>query len=291
MLASIRSFLKHNPASSYFALTFAISWGVVLMVVGPSRIPGTTNEQEILLPIVFLALLAGPSIAGTLLTGLLHGRTGFRSLRARLLRWRVDARWYAIALLSAPAIVLVILFALSQISSDYLPDIFTTADPGPLLLIGLSYGLLAGLFEELGWTGVAIPQLRQRYGVLATGLIVGVLWAAWHVPVYVWGSGDAAGVFSWVRFLPEFTFLVAVLPGYRVLMVWVYDRTDSLLLATLMHASLTATTTAILVPSAAGPSRAIYYLILAAVLWGVVTAIAATNGGRFSRARLGKRAA
>ena len=157
-----------------------------------------------------------------------------------------------------------------------------------VLLIVLAYGLVAGTFEELGWTGFSIPVLRQRFGVPAAGLIVGGLWADWHVPVYVWGSGDAAGVFSWARFLPEFTFLVAVLPGYRVLMVWAYDRTDSLLLATLMHASLTATTTAILVPSATGLSRAIYYLVLAVVLWGTIGAIAAASGGRLTMPPLRK---
>jgi hypothetical protein len=84
-------------------------------------------------------------------------------------------------------------------------------------------------------------------------------------------------------FLPEFSFLIAVLPVFRVLMVWVYDRTESLLVAMLMHASLTACTTAILVPLATGMSRAIYYFVLAAALWIVVAVVALANGGHLSR--------
>jgi hypothetical protein len=105
----------------------------------------------------------------------------------------------------------------------------------------------------------------------------------WHLFVYIWGSGDPSGVFSMALFLPEFSFLIAVLPVYRVLLVWVYDRTESLLVAMLMHASLTACTTAILVPLATGMSRAIYYFVLAAVLWLVVAVVAVASGGHLSR--------
>jgi membrane protease YdiL (CAAX protease family) len=50
---------------------------------------------------------------------------------------------------------------------------------------GLVVGLLVPFFEELGWTGFATAELRKRHGVLATGLIMGLLWGAWHVPLYV----------------------------------------------------------------------------------------------------------
>ena len=51
------------------------------------------------------------------------------------------------------------------------------------MLFGIVVALVAGFIEELGWTGFAVPVLRRRYGVLATGLIVGFVWAAWHLLV------------------------------------------------------------------------------------------------------------
>jgi len=49
------------------------------------------------------------------------------------------------------------------------------------------------LLEELGWTGFAMPRLRLRYAVLGTGLIVGGLWGAWHLPINYWASGVTSG--------------------------------------------------------------------------------------------------
>src|SRR4030067_33659 len=70
-------------------------------------------------------------------------------------------------------------FALSLPSPVFLPGIFVSDDKASLLLSGITAGIMVGIFEELGWTGFAIPTLRLRYGVLTTGLIVGFLWGAW----------------------------------------------------------------------------------------------------------------
>jgi hypothetical protein len=86
-------------------------------------------------------LLVGPSVAGILLTGLVYGRAGLRNLLTRMTRWRVGARWYAVALLTAPLLVTVVLFALSLTSPVFLPGIFTTDDKATLLLVGIAVGL------------------------------------------------------------------------------------------------------------------------------------------------------
>jgi uncharacterized protein len=235
----IKVFIKRHPLLSYFALVFAISWGGVLIVVGPGGIPATNKEQfDRLFPIAILAMVAGPSVAGILLTVLFYGKAGLRKFGSRLLRWRVGVRWYAVALLTAPLVFTAVLLALSLSSPVFLPRILTSDEKASVLLMGIFAGLMAGIFEELGWTGFAMPTLlRLRYGVLSTGLIVGMLWAAWHLLVTFWASGTISGEFALASYLLDpFLFLVA----FRVLMVWVYDRTGSLLVAMLMHTSLTA---------------------------------------------------
>lgn len=282
---SISVFIKRHPVLTYFALTFTISWGGILIVIGPGGIPGTTAQIEKLFPIALMTLLVGPSVAGILLTGLIYGREGFREFLSRLLKWRVSVRWYVVALLATPFLVTVTLLVLSLSSPAFLPSVFTTDDKASLLLSGIAVGLMGGLLEELGWTGFAVPKLRLRYGVLTTGLIVGFLWGAWHFLVTFWASGDSSGALSLPLLLPPLLFYAVLLPVYRVLMVWVYDRTESLLVAILMHASLTASTVFILQPQAT--ALVTYYLVLAAVLWIFVAVVAVAKGGKLSRHPIG----
>src|SRR5215207_6914856 len=288
-MKTIKAFVKRHPLLSFYALVFAISWGGVLIVAGPSGIPAANKEQyETLFPIAILAMVAGPSVAGILLTGLLYGGAGLREFGSRLLKWRVGARWYAIALLTAPLLMTAILLGLSLSSPEFLPGILTASDKASVLLMGMFAGLMAGIFEELGWTGFAVPtQLRLRYGVLGTGLIVGIPWAVWHLLVTFWASGTISGEFALASYLLDpFLFLVA----FRVLMVWVYDRSGSLLVAMLMHTSLTASTL-ILGAGIAGVPLVTFDLIWAAVLWAVVAAVAVANGGKLSQQPLRRRGA
>jgi CAAX protease family protein len=273
-MAAVKTFVMRHPVATYFVLTFLISWGA-------------TTPTEGLLPLVYAAMFAGPSVAGILMTALVDGKAGFHDLRSRLLRWRVGVRWYMVALLTAPLVVTAVLLPLSLSSAGFLPGVFSSNDKVSLIVIGLAAGLMTGFCEELGWTGFVIPRLRLRYGVLSTGLIVGLLWGAWHFPLF--SGGDLSGVLPLALFLPVqlFSFLAA----YRVLMVWVYDRTGSLLVAMLMHASLTASTLILQPLDVTGMRVVTYDLILTAALWLVVAALARTNGRQLSRPLLRPRMA
>jgi membrane protease YdiL (CAAX protease family) len=270
-MTTIKAFIKKHPVLTYFTLTFAISWGGILMVIGPGGILGTREVSEGLMPFVYLATLLGPSLAGILLTGLVDGRAGFRELLSRLLRCRVGARWYAVALLTAPLLITATLFVLSLTSPVFLPVIVTTDDKVSLLLTGIVMGLVVGFFEELGWTGFAVPRLRLRYGVLTAGLIVGLLWGAWHFPLFS-GSVGSSGALPPALYLSVLLF--SFLPAYRVLMVWVYDRTGSLLVAMLMHAPLAASQLILIPPAITGVQLVTYDLVFTAALWVFVAAVA-----------------
>jgi membrane protease YdiL (CAAX protease family) len=208
-----------------------------------------------------------------------------------LLRWRVGARWYAAALLSAPLIVTTVLLALSLFSLEFIPGIVTTDNKIALLLFGIGWGLLGGgLLEELGWTGFAVPRLRLRYTAFTTALIVGLLHGTWHFLIAFWAGGSFSGG-QWTTYLFGILFFyLGALPAYRVLMVWVYDRTASLLVAMLMHASLSASTL-ILQPPLTGAPFLTWNVALTASLWVIVAAVAWANGGEVLRQPLRRRAA
>jgi membrane protease YdiL (CAAX protease family) len=220
--------------------------------------------------------MAGPSVAGLLLTGLVSKCAGLRDLLARLCRWRVGVRWYAVALLVSPFLGTAVCFALSSRFSEF--PIVTTDDKTSLLLQAIAAALVGGLLEELGWTGFAVPRLKRQHGVFATGVIAGVLWGAWHFLVNFWYSGAISAGVPLPRFLTLYFLTgVAQLTAYRVLMVWVYDRTESLLVAVLMHASLIVSTTPILLPAMTGVAFLTWFIVLTVASWVVVLAVAASE--------------
>ena len=272
----MRTFIQRHPALLYFAVTFAVSWAGVFAVVGPSGFPLATDRAKGLLPLIVIGIVIGPPAASILLTGLGFGRRGFREMLSHLLTWRVSARWYAVAFFTTPILAAAALFSLLPLSRRFMPGIIASHDKSAVLFAAVVAGLVAGVLEEIGWTGFAIPRLLPRHGVIKTGLIVGFLWGAWHYIVAVVGSGTPSGEFSVELFLPQIFFYVAVVPAYRVCMVWVFERTRSLLVAMLMHASLTGFVLFILMPlNTTGLPLLAWYAVFALALWGIVAAIEA----------------
>ena len=267
---TIVAFIRRHPVPTNYALVFAISWGGMLLVVGPSGIFASKANPAVLTQFIYVAALAGPSVAGVLITSVIYGRVGLRDLLARVLRWRVSVRWYLVALLTAPLLMAAILFALSQTSPEFVPAIVTTDDKVGLLIFGTVMGLVVCFFEELGWMGFAAPELRKHYGLLPTGIIMGVPWGAWHYPLFS-ASAGASGAIPPTLYIAVmlFSFLIP----FRILMVWVYDRTKSVLVVMLMHAPLAAGMTILLPPAMSGESVVIFDLAFAAALWVVVGAV------------------
>ena len=270
---TIRAFASRYQIFLYYVLTFVISWGGILWVIGgPAGIPADPSVGDDVILRVMMALFAGPSIGGLLMIGITQGSAGFRRLLSRLGNWRAGAQWYLIALLTAPALFSIVVFILSFFSPAYVSGIIAAEDKIFLIIFGISYGFIGGgILEELGWTGFAIPALRERYSALRTGVIAGILWGAWHFMVILWMS-DPTGEIPIPLLLPIQLF--SWLPAYRTLMLLVYERTEgSMPIAILMHTSLSASMLIIQPSGMKGMTLLIFILSFAALLW-LVTAIA-----------------
>jgi pimeloyl-ACP methyl ester carboxylesterase/membrane protease YdiL (CAAX protease family) len=269
----VATLIRRHPLLAYYVLTFALSWGGFVLVVGPSSLVNTNWQAEGKFLSAVIVMLAGPSIAGLLLTGLLDGRAGYHDLFLRLRKWRVGIRWYAFAILPAPIVSAGILFALSMRSP------LLTADNKAAVVLGGLGAAVTTVLEEIGWTGFVVPRLRRLHGVPMTGLIVGTLWGVWHFLQQVFVSGTYAGGIPLLAFLMLSAFAaVASLTAYRVLMVWVYDRTGSLLVTTLMHGMLTASSIFWFTPIATGALFLANVWLAAAVMWLLVGAVAIIDG-------------
>lgn len=248
------AWLRRRPLSGYFALTFALSWGGILIVLTATGFD-LSAPQPAELALLFVLMLLGPSVGGLTMIALTDGRIGLHALWSSLLRWRVGASWYAVALLAAPILLLSALLPLSALVSPA----FTPSFHWQLLAVGL----IAGAFEEIGWTGFVTPQLLKRHSAWMAGLALGLVWAIWHLLVDLRYNAGALGGF-WVF---EFAIVyVATLTPYRILMTWVYEHTGSLLLSVLMHASFTGSLL-IMVPATTFAEGLVWQAIFSGLLW------------------------
>jgi membrane protease YdiL (CAAX protease family) len=252
--------VRQHPLSSYFALAFGISWGSILIVLGATDF-NLVENRTLDTGLIFVSMLLGPSVAGLTMTAMLDGRQGLRRLGSQAARYRVGLRWYLVALMTIPLLLLATLVPLSV----FVDPAFAPQFQWRLFAIGL----VAGSFEEVGWTGFAAPRLLARHRLFISGLFLGLVWALWHVLVDFRQNFNILGA-AW---LLEFAlFYVAALTAYRLLMTWVYANTHSLLLAVLMHASYTGWLL-VLYPKASAEQGAVWQTAFAAASWVVVATV------------------
>ena len=224
---AIARLARRRPLVSYFVVAYAFAWAwwvpLALMhrlvVVGarPTHFPG----------------LLGPLLAAFVVVGLTLGREGVVDLLARMVRWRVGARWYLIAL--SPLAFFAVAAGIDRATSGRWPDPSDLGKFGGLPEVGL-FGvgimltLVNGFGEETGWRGYAIPHLQQAYSPLHSSLILTALWAFWHAPLFF--------ILKTYRGLG-----VAAVPGFflglfcgALILTWLYNRSGgSILIVALWH--------------------------------------------------------
>lgn len=130
-------------------------------------------------PLFFLAVYS-PAIAAFVLVLRNGGTRGLRGFLSRALLWRCSAAWYAFLLLGVPLIFIV--------GSGLRGNLLTEAFPFPSVFAGLAAVLLAvikGPVEEFGWRGLALPLLQRKFVPFWAGLVLGVIWALWHLPAFL----------------------------------------------------------------------------------------------------------
>ena len=163
----------------FLALTFLLSWGIAaLLFMFPDQIVETFGELNTANPLIIL-IVYSPGIAGVVMVLLSSGLRGLGSFFRRLTLGHLPLVWWLFLVLGIPAVVYAGA-ALNGTLTDPLP--FTSWQQA---LPALAIALLLGPIEEFGWRGLALPLLQRRLAPFWAGLLLGVVWALWHVPAFL----------------------------------------------------------------------------------------------------------
>jgi hypothetical protein len=191
----------------FFALTFAIAWGGMgLALVFQEAVEAALGPMGASHPLFILAVWA-PAISAILLVLRHGGPAGLGRFLRRLLLWRAPIGWYLLLLIGLPAISF-----LGAALSGTLTREALVLPPLPELLASVGFMLILGPMEELGWRGYALPLLQRAMAPVWAGLLVGAVWALWHVPAFFL-SGTPQSSWQVLPFLLGATAVSVILTG------------------------------------------------------------------------------
>lgn len=247
----ITAFVRRHPLVVFFVLAYVLTWPLIPLVS--------------VSPLWGFPALFGPALAAIIVAVVTDGAPGLRDLLGRLVRWRVEARWYAVVL-GLPVVLALIAAGLHLLLGPQ-----TSVDFGALSVLNfVVFILIVG--EELGWRGYALPRLLAERSVLAASLILGALWSAWHLPTFFAPGAPQYGL--------PFSAFVLLTMAYSVVIGWVYVHTrGSVLIATLLHGAINLSQGFFL----GGVDPAREYWLLAAVYVAVALVLVVAVGPNLSR--------
>ena len=216
----------------YFVLTYAAAWacfGAAALLSRESD-AAVTGWADFRVPLFLLGTIT-PSLVAIALVARDSGSAGVQALLRRLLEWRVGAQWYVFAIGFMLALKLAAAVTHRALTGEW-PTFGMTPWFEIAIAVVLGTPLQAG--EEIGWRGYALPRLAEKSGFARASLLLGVLWGAWHLPLFlIQGLGNSG---------QSFPMFVLGSTAISVAMAWLYANTrGSLLLAMLMHSAVNQT--------------------------------------------------
>ena len=244
---------RTSQLPAFLGLTFALTW----LAWGLAN-PGLQRALGISIP-PWLLIGLGTAVPSMVALAMAVRQGTADTLLARLFHWRVHPGWYVVAILG-PAVLMLAATAGHVLLGGTVPP-YPPPSRWPLVAINFVIVLLVGgpLGEELGWRGLALPVLQDGLGLLTAALVIGIIWAVWHLPLFLL-PGSPQSELPWGWFALQTVALSLVLS-------LVYEKTGhSLLLPVLLHTSVNTFSGPLRVlPSVAGSERP--FIVTALLAW------------------------
>ena len=233
----LQQVMRAHPLFSFLFMAYAFSWimSIPYILSQWNILPNTQSYQ-----IFFVIKSFGPALAARVMCYAMEGREGWRNLRSRIRQWRAGGQWYLFILLGVPAMMLLGIVVLPGALATFrgVPPNFLATYLVTFILIFFGGGPLG---EEPGWRGFALPHMQSRYGALRANLLLGVLWACWHLPDFltVAQKGGPGSELS-VLFSGFLVFFVEVM-ALTFIFSWVFNHTNgSVFIAIMLHTTYNA---------------------------------------------------
>ncbi|HEY1208316.1 MAG TPA: CPBP family intramembrane glutamic endopeptidase [Terracidiphilus sp.] len=213
-----------------FCITWTCWWALVLLTHTGMMAYGFGHP---LFMVIYMIGGLGPTFAAYAAVCATPAQSPLKEFNARLFRWRV-AWWWYLLVLALPAALALASLALASLVDPH-PQLSTGMPAHSWYMFFLLFPvmILGGGLEELGWRGVAQPEMERRVARPAAAVLVGLIWSVWHLPLFFLPGVSQYGT-------NFFMFLIGVV-GNALILAWIYGRTSSILLCIFFHASFNAT--------------------------------------------------
>lgn len=249
----------------FYILVFAWAWGVgLLFAVAQGPMVALFGDVTLGNPLVFVTVWS-PNILAFAVTAAYDGRAGLRDLLGRIFRWRFPLRWYLVSTFGVAGIALSARFLQAHLLGTPQPPLWDVARWPDLAVAGLAMMVFdpGPIGEDPGWRGYALPRMLDRFHPTTAAVLLGVIWAVWHLPAFLFsGMPQSSLPLGWFCLsMVSVTVLMAwvtirargaVIPA--ILMHWAFNRFSDLSQDGAMYAALAYTAAALVVIAGTGGS-------------------------------------
>ena len=215
---------------TFLVLTFGVTWALWAIVLRATNAAHGTSHAPALLALggpVFLLGVFAPGLVALGLTAWEEGGDAVAALLRRAVRWRLPLRFYVFALLLMPLSKLAVAIVHRALVGTW--PAFGETHP-LLLVLATMLSTVGQAGEEVGWRGYVLPRLTDRTGLITASLMLGAIWAAWHLPLFFASGADTKG--------QSFPLYALQVTAYSVILAWLYWRSGgSLFLTMFAHAA------------------------------------------------------
>jgi membrane protease YdiL (CAAX protease family) len=170
----------------------------------------------------------GPMVAAFVVTRLTEGPDGVRKLWRRFWDVRLAGGWLLVSFLLPFLLIAVPRFIVIPLGYPLQPGWLAQ----PVVILGWllnNFTRSGGMSEEFGWRGYALPKLQARWNALVSSIVLGVIWAVWHLPLWYLAGSSQQGTPFW-QFLANLILI-------SILYTWLFNNArGSILVAVVFHA-------------------------------------------------------
>jgi CAAX protease family protein len=215
----------------FFMIAFGIPWfWSALLISGMVKVPSKIVFPGIIPWVIADIILGfGPTMGAFVMTATTEGKPGIKALWKRFWNRNINFKWLLLTILFYSVVRLVANLVSRIVDGQAYPILALPDPPWMVVVMFISAFIFNGLTEEFGWRGYALPRFQARWNALTSSILLGIIWAAWHIPSFFVQGRPLYHVNFW-GWAPNIILM-------SVIYTWIFNNTKgSVLAAALFHA-------------------------------------------------------